>query len=383
MQNESKVTKIINALRTKSILTILVLAAATISALNATAQNEKKPFLTTLRLEARGDFEYDRIKTYDRPWNQTEANEATATPYGFNGKYFNLHMGGNMGDKLSYYFRQRINANAGNIRFFDNTDFLYLNYQANKNWGLRLGKDALAIGGYEYDAPPIDILFNGYYWDMYYCFQVAASVAWTSNDGNHTLRAQVANSPYHHYMSPWGDNSMLSYNLLWMGSMGHFKTLYSANLFDNGNGLMRHVSLGNMLQFDRWNVYVDLIYRNTDGMDKACYSTIGQVEYLPSDKWSVFVKGSYVNNEDHNGMDCLSLPDQKESYVGAGTFFRPFKDVRLHAFVAYYANEYNDYAMASLNGITVRGEKKLRCNVGVTWNINILDAMRKHTSLLD
>ncbi|MDY5968889.1 MAG: porin [Bacteroidales bacterium] len=364
-------------MRTRSILTVLVLAAAAISANDAAAQDEKKPLFTTLRLEARADFEVDRTTIYDHPWGQSESNETTETPYGFRGKYFNLHAGGNMGDKLSYYFRQRINANAGNIRFFDNTDFLYFNYQPSKNWGLRFGKDALAVGGFEYDAPPIDILFNGYYWDMYYCFQLAASAAWTSNDGNHTLRAQVANSPYHYYMSPWGENSLLGYSLMWTGNMGHFKTLYSANLFDSGKGMMRYVALGNMLQLDKWNAYLDIIYRNIGGTDKGCYSAIGQIEYLPNDKWSLFVKGSYVKNEDHHGTDCLSLPNQKESYAGTGVFFRPFKNVRLHAFVAYYANEYNDYAFASLSGITVKGEKTLRCNIGATWNINILEAMRK------
>ena len=369
-------------MRTSSIRIAVALVAWALSSLVATAQDNKAPFLSTLRLEARADFEYDHTTLTDERHTLflgQRIYDTVRDPYAFVGKYFNLHMGGNIGGKFSYYFRQRINANAGNIRFFDNTDFLYLNYQVTPNWSLRVGKDALAVGGFEYDQPPIDVMFNGYYWDMFYCFQIGASAAWSSGDGNHTVRAQVANSPYHHNGSPWGAHSLLGYNLLWAGKMGHFSTLYSVSLFGDGQSYMPYVALGNKVQYDHWSAYVDLIARR--GME--CRTILGQVEWAPADRWTLFAKGSYMYSSPDNVRDCLALPNQEEWYAGCGIFFRPAKSVRLHAFLAYYSNRYEYDPLDGISTMAYMGERTLRCNVGATWDINVLNAMRKHTSLID
>ena len=128
------------------------------------AQNDSVPFFNTLRMEVRADFEYHHLMTSSSVLPLTH-NDNT---YGFKGRYFNIHVGGNFTKNLSYYFRQRIVANPGSNSFFDNTDFLYLNYQITKNWSVRVGKEALAVGGFEYDAPPIDVIYWSYYWRFYY-----------------------------------------------------------------------------------------------------------------------------------------------------------------------------------------------------------------------
>lgn len=364
-------------MKTNKILLSVALAALAIIVATPTvkAQNDatgiEKPLIGTLRLEARADFQYTD-HTYalnDSTWG--------SSPYGFRGKYFNLHMGGHIGDKFSYYFRQRIRANAGDVRFFDNTDFLYLNYQANPNWGLRFGKDALAVGGFEYDLPPIDVMFFGYYWDNYYCFQNAASVAFTTNDGNHTFRAQVAMSPYCYTGSPYGETNMLSYNILWSGNMGHWQTLWSVSLFDGGNRFMQNIVLGNKLEYERFNIYLDLIYRNTGSMDLACYSAIAEAQYKLCGTWTLFAKGSYVNNQQHDGSDCLSQPGQKEIYGGMGCYFRPIPSVRLHAFAAYYNNTWATSVNSGM-GNDNRTARDLGCNIGVTWNIDALKILQQH-----
>lgn len=384
-------------METKRILLSLAFVGMLFSTANSFAQDtttdtqpEKKPFLSTLRLEARADFKYnDNHTTLTNP--TTGDIKGKETLYGFTGRYFNLHMGGNLTDKFSYYFRQRINANPGNIKFFDHTDFLYLNYQADKHWSLRFGKDALAVGGFEYDAAPIDILFNGYYWDVFYCFQLAVSGAYTSNDGNHTVRLQLGNSPYIHTGADYESN-LFSYNLLWSGNMNHWKTLYSLSAFERSEGsYMGYFAMGNKLDYNKWSVYLDLIARADTWNDMGQnYAAIARFDYKINPSWTLFCKGAYTRNgaDDEldyfhntgNCWDCLSLPDQKETYAGVGFTFRPasYQDIRFHGFVEYYTDNYEKM----VNTVAMPySEKSLRFNAGITWNINFLQAYKKITSI--
>ena len=164
--------------------------------LPAAGQSTWNEVFNKFKLEARADMEY----THQRVTADGSTVGDGTDLYGIHGKYFNLHLGGNLGENFSYYFRQRIKAEAGTVNFFDNTDFLYLNYRPTQNWQLRFGKDAMAVGGFEYDAAPIDVYFETYMWDNFYCFQLAASGAYISDDGKQTLMLQVSQSPYVNYL---------------------------------------------------------------------------------------------------------------------------------------------------------------------------------------
>ncbi|MBR6992119.1 MAG: hypothetical protein IKH97_07875, partial [Bacteroidales bacterium] len=116
------------------------LSLMTISSV-ATAQVDFTPIFTQIKLEARADFDYYHINTYESYYGTRN----TENQYGFHGRYFNFVIGGPLGEKFSYFFRQRIVATPGDVSLFDNTDFLYLNYMPSKNWMIRVGKDALAV----------------------------------------------------------------------------------------------------------------------------------------------------------------------------------------------------------------------------------------------
>ncbi len=182
----------------KRLLQIITFFALTGFSTVATAQVDFTPIFTQIKLEARADFDYYHINTYESYYG-TRVNE---NQYGFHGRYFNFVIGGPLGEKFSYFFRQRIVATPGDVSLFDNTDFLYLNYMPSKNWMIRVGKDALAVGGFEYDAPPINVLFSTHYWDNFYCFQPAVAAAYKTDDANQMFLFQVANSPYVHYGAP-------------------------------------------------------------------------------------------------------------------------------------------------------------------------------------
>ena len=128
---------------------------------------------TTFHLEARADFEYN----YEHDeWGYVSSlgvpshGEVTQHNYGFRGDYFNFLLGGDIGKHISYFFRQRIIPANGFTELFDNTDFLYIQYNFNDQWSLRMGKEAIFVGGYEYDAPPIDVYYYTHYWGAFPCF---------------------------------------------------------------------------------------------------------------------------------------------------------------------------------------------------------------------
>lgn len=346
----------------------------------STAQVVFSPVFTQISLEARGDFDYININR-DFPVNDSTA---TGHPYGFHGKYFNFVVGGDLNDKFSYFFRQRIIAHPGHVSLFDNTDFLYLTYHPTKNWMFRLGKDALAVGGFEYDAAPIDVLFSTNYWDNFYCFQLGGATAYKSSDGNHTLLLQVANSPYVYYGAGLGTSlgsewkaGLLAYSLFWSGTFGHFKTLYSVNMFERpDNKYMNYIALGHKLLYDRWDIYVDLIHHELTGSEwGSIYAAVSCLNVHITDAFNIFIKGAYERNHSKSDMDnpavaldCLISAGNELSTYGIGFEYTPSfcKDVRLHGFVANRVTNVHD----NTNTLT-ETTSSLTANIGITWHMNI------------
>ena len=368
-------------LKHNCLLKLLPLLALSLLPLSASAQVDYSPIFTTLRLEARADFDYMA--------SESSLVDTTYHHYGFNGRYFNLLIGGNLGTKFSYFFRQRIVAKSGTASLFDNTDFLYLNFIPNEQWTVRLGKDAIAVGGFEYDAPPIDVLFSTTYWDNFYCFQLGASGVYKTKDGRNMIVAQVANSPYVYYGSGVGTglgkewkSGLMSYNILWSGTYGHFKTLYSVNLFERQRGtFMGYIALGHKLTYDRWDIYLDLLHHSMalDDWGKN-FGIVSCVNFLVTKDLNLFAKAAYEQNRSEadilsynttgNNLDCLVAAGHSYTLYGLGFEWRPsfYKDVRLHGFVACRRD--SESALTSATG-RPEASSCINANIGITWNMNI------------
>lgn len=370
---------------------LAVVAVLLLSASSAFAQKDSLPPFTELRLRVRADLNYHHLM------NSTNRGDVEHLDdnYAFTGKYFVLRMGGNIGKHFSYFFRHNIVPHTGSVKFFDNTDMLYLNYHINDQWSFRFGKDALAVGGFEYDLPAIEVLYSGYYWNQFYCFQLAASAAYHTKDNKHTLRLQVANSPYMHYGSTFGTNSLFSYNFLWAGNMGHFHTLYSVNMFqrDKVGHFMNYIGLGNRLAYDKWSLYLDLMHHaNSTRQLMKNFGVVCRADYFIKDNVNLFIKASYEQNLDaeewdyfaHTGevWDCLAVPGYQYVIGGVGFEYRPDKcrDVKIHGFVADFCTE-NDWQSQTKKSKQPSELKRfahdITANVGVTWQINFMKFMKK------
>lgn len=354
---------------------------------------------TTFHLEARADFEYDGVFTkWEYPWVNMIDGFAEQHNYGFRGDYFNFLLGGDIGDHFSYFLRQRIVPVKGYTEFFDNTDFLYLEYKFNKQWSLRMGKQAIFVGGFEYDAPPIDVYYYTHYWGHFPCFLLGMSAAYTDKSGKNKIGFNIANSPYvksapyldYYESNTWKLTGLLSYNLYWSGKFGPFHALYSVNFMEYQRGkFINFIVLGNKLSFDKWSIYADYINRAAGFKNFfQDFSVVSRLDWHVSPSVNLFAKGGYEQNfanytytpGDYGFENTITdvdmwMPSHRNYwFYGLGMEFRPrvYPDLRVHAYVANAVmHRPVDYNLP----IDERADYKnstLTANIGVTWRLDFM-----------
>lgn len=266
-------------------------------------------FKVKVGLETRVDFEYDDVQNAD--------NNAS-----FEGRYLNFMVDGEINSKLNFHFRQRLNK-FGDMRsdVFGATDWVYINYCPDEHWTLSGGKQVVAIGGYEYDRAPIDIYFASRFWNNIACYQFGVSGAYTTTDGHHTVLAQMCNSPYQTI-----GNSCFAYNLMWMGSMGSFSTIWSLNAMQYERSRWGNfISLGNRFNLPSAYIELDLMNRywghghylldDYSVIAKACYS---------AGRFDIFAKGGYERYAPTPGVDSYV----EKPFYGAGVEYFPLRNSR-------------------------------------------------------
>ena len=318
----------------------------------AFSQQEAKLF--NLGMETRLDYQREYID-----------EEAVKDNCGFKGKYLNIRIDGQLNDKFSYSYRQRLNKGHADASYFDATDWIYLKYQANNNWGFTAGKQVVAIGGYEYDRAPIDIYFASEYWNNIRCYALGVNAIYTFNEGNDQVQAQICESPF---IQPGED--MYAYNLIWYGSHGWFNTIYSVNMIENAPGeFINYITLGNKFNVGDFSLELDLMNRAVENQTFFFkdFSVMGELSYAPNDKFNVFAKATYdVNNSDNSGDFCV-FPGTEITRIGAGFEYFPLADksVRLHA---YFCQNFGDNGNPS--GALL--DKQTIASVGLKWKMNLL-----------
>ncbi len=334
------------------------------------AQTDETGLLHTLQLETRADYDFHSINSGDEKQG------------GFSGKYLNLIIKGDITDKFSYSYRQRILPHKGSKTFFDGTDWLYLNYKINDNFNVTAGKQVFSVGGFEYDLAPIDVYFWSDYWNNVRCYQLGLSLAFTDDSGRNTLSAQVANSNYTDETLA----NLYAYNLIWYGNYKYWKAIWSANLIERSKGsYISYIALGNKFTFDKFSFYVDFMNRATKHQKNFLFddfSLIGRADWRINKRWNVFAKGGYDTNKAQPGgtvapaaHDIFVLPGVEYSYGGAGVECYPLKksdNIRLHAFCAYK----NMLQTDDLNQTKSRTEE-VHAAVGLTWRIDVLGGLKK------
>ena len=315
----------------------------------ATAQEHSK---VNLRIESRGDFQYESIGGHTVDGNT-----------GFRGQQLNLRLNGNINDSWSYVYRQRMGKPNANANYFDAVDHINLTYTTGA-WAFTGGKQTVAVGGYEYDRAPIDFYFGSEYWYNMACYQWGVNAKYNfGNETNDALMLQVVQSSFRN-VNP----SMLSYNLMWTGSYGCLDILHSVNMLEYLPGkFVNFIALGHQFHFDYFTLQLDWMNRadmNNFGFDD--FSVMADLSWSASDQLNVFGKATYDVNKD-NFVDLCVLPGTELTRVGAGVEYFPIegsRDVRLHG---AYCHAWGK----NMGGLLQNDHSFL--TLGVTWKMNILN----------
>ena len=248
---------------------LVAVAAFSVSALSAQSGYEKENEIFRIGVEARFDY-----------LNQALAGNHDAAGSGFKVRYFNFRMDGQISPKFSYSWRQRFNRANSISEFAQNTDWLNLTYKPIENISISAGKQVLMIGGWEYDRAPIELYFCSEFWNNVNCYQLGASVAYTTNKGNDTILFQACQSPYD---TTSASVDYYAYNLYWSGSHGCYTALYSLNFMQYAPGKYdKYIALGNQFKFGDATLQLDLMNRGTTLRDLMFdnFSVMGEFSYL-------------------------------------------------------------------------------------------------------
>ena len=144
----------------------------------------------------------------------------------FIGEHFNLNILGHISPNVTYRIRQRFNKKVFDEKnMFNATDFLCINWHPTPKWTFTAGKYAVLIGGYEYDAVPIDVYFYSLFCrNLYQGYSFGALASYEAAKGQ-KITFQICNSPLSK-----GANNLYAYNLAWTGRIfSWWHTIWSLN----------------------------------------------------------------------------------------------------------------------------------------------------------
>ena len=279
------------------------------------------------------------------------------------GEYLNFHLLGHLSPTVNYRIRQRLNKKVFDERnMFNATDMLYINWQATPRWSFLFGKHAVLIGGYEYDAAPIDVYFYSKFCNnLYQGFTFGASATFKMAEGQN-LVARICNSPL-----SLGFQNIYAYNLAWCGQVTPWwKTIWSVNLVeDSRKQMINYISLGNHIQSG--GILFDLDLMNRAGFGQRHF-LLGDISVISKFIWSIgdwnlCAKAGYERNDmasvDPSGQayDLVIEPGTTYLYGGCGLEWFPMgrEKLRLHAVW------YRDSDLHQNN-----------FSLGVTWRVNVI-----------
>ena len=279
------------------------------------------------------------------------------------GEYLNFQMLGHITPTIDYRIRQRLNKKVFDERnMFNATDFMYVNWHATERWSFLVGKDVVLIGGYEYDAAPIDVYYYSQFCNnIYQAFTFGATASYQFAEGQQ-LVGQVCNSPL-----SLGFQNIYAYNLAWNGQFAPWwKTIWSVNFVEDiDKRMVNYVALGNHFIFRDVIFDVDLMNRSGFGQQNFLLSDMSLISKIiwSVGAWNICAKAGYETNDianvDPQGRpyDLVIAPGTEYIYAGCGLEWFPLgrDNLRLHG-VYYWDN----------------AERRNNIELGITWRVDVI-----------
>ena len=315
----------------------------------------------------------------------------------FKMRQLRIEMKGNINNWLSYRYRQRLNRSNDGGGMIDNVptsiDYAGIGIKLNNRFNLFAGKQCTAYGGIEFDLNPIDIYEYSDMIENMSNFMTGLNIGYNLTS-TQQLNLQILNSRNGSFDSTYGitENEEgklpdlksgklpLVYTLNWNGTFNDvFKTRWSASILNEAKSKnMYYYALGNELNLDKFNMFLDFMYAQ-EGIDRngtitgivgrpgghnvfdtGYLSVVTKLNYRFLPKWNVFVKGMYEDIAKGNYRTSWG-------YL-AGVEYYPM-ETNLHFFLTYVGRSYNFTSRAKILG--QEDYSTNRISVGFIWQMPV------------
>ena len=304
---------------------------------------------------------------YQREYQKSDAVDDRS---GFKGNNLMISIQGNITNRFSFRYRQRISESKRQSNFFDGTDFMYLMYRFNKHWDVTAGKNAIEFGNAEYQRNPSDQYVLSEFWNYPPCYKFAFNLGYNVGE-NDRLVLQASESSF-----KTKDNDLYAYALSWYGNHKWFHTMYSANMMEYVDGKYVYmINLGHTLDFGKVRVNVDYMNRFTDTDQFIDDCTVrGEVMYRPNDKFNFIGLGVYTQNKSNDFGELYVKKGTELTHWGGVVEYSPIPDkdktLKVHAMYCYY------YGHRGVKNEVPDLNRHL-LSVGVQWEMDIVALAKK------
>lgn len=311
---------------------------------------------------------------------------------------------GNITEKLSYKYLQRLNQGT---RAFETEnlsgtiDYAYIKYQLDRKFTLTAGRQALAVGGFEYNKYSIDVYdFSGISNNIT-CYLTGVNLAYAPRS-NHEFAFQVLNNRAGTMEEAFGKIPVgierpfapLYYSLAWNShySDGKVQLRYAATAGELAKGKwVFMIGGGQMIDLGKFNLFLDVLYHRSaidhlgvirrmgiqedgevwDGIARSVeYLTlVSEANYRFRPKWNIHLKGYYDRASVYreNGIFTKGNYLSAWGYQGGIEFF-PMADDNLHLFLNATGKVYKDMQVKN----RVNQEDQFRVSLGFVYRLPVL-----------
>jgi len=323
---------------------------------------------------------------------------------GFKFDHVMIDLGGQLTPKLSYRYLQRLNK-VSPIFTKENLpstiDYAYLIYAFNERFSMTAGKQALSIGGFEYNKYPVDVYDYSGISNLISCYLTGVQVAFAPTQ-NQEFSFQIVNNRMGTWQEAIGTPQIgleaptlpLYYSLGWNSSYldNALQLRYAANITSPAKGkTLIMVSGGQKWESGPFSVYIDAFYQHSEidylgGIRNLTispqnvvenvnyFSLLGEANYRFQPQWNILLKCFYDNFSTYKSSIFLDKGNCLTSWnYQAGIEFYPNKDDNLHLFLIATSANYLKPTVAFI----ATPDNSFRISAGFIYRVPVLSLHRR------
>ncbi len=299
---------------------------------------------------------------------------------------------GKIGNRLFYWYRQQLN-NENQTMSLENLprsiDYGLIGIRLSDKFTLIAGKQALDLGGFEYDLNELDVYEYSDMNEYTDCYYTGLSLIYHPTESQE-FRIQATDNRIGSMEDQYGllpdhiENSKapLYYSVNWNSSYWDelLNLRYSFNAGEQAKKNWMYMTyIGNNISTGGIDAYFDIMYsrgdidqlgilsellagdeNSTRLLNTDYFSLVAEVNYQWNPKWNVFAKGMYETASVFKSYDDMVKGKYRTAYgYQGGIEYYPMEDDNLHFFFTYVGRTYLLTEKAKALGASIENTQRL------------------------